>query len=207
MAAEIRLGHIRLSEKGYFIIPGNDLPAVRVIHGRILSKAVASIAYCKMRPHLLGNKDRQLVANGKPSGHGVGRSVGTDGELAQRQPVMIPHNDLLYKSLALSAGLSGGSGSLTISGVSDAPGSPSGLTISGLPGAPILLKIPTGILRHLTVLKHHAQIPELIILHINILYVQQSFCPLQNRGCKNLSQRNVHIGHTVLKIGLLFPVF
>ena len=92
---------------------------------------------------------------------------------------MVSHNDLLHKGLALSA---------------------------GVPGSPRVLKIPAGILRHLTILKHHAQIPELIILHINILYVQQSFCPLQYGGCKNLSQRNVHIGHTVLEISLLFPV-
>ena len=191
MTAEISLGHICLSEKGYLIVPGNNLPAVRVIHGRILSKAVASITHCKMRPHLFGNKDRQLIANGKPSGHGIGRSIGTDGELAQRQPVMVSHNDLLHKGLALSVGV---------------PSRPSALIISSVPGSPRVLKIPAGILRHLTILKHHAQIPELIILHINILYVQQSFCPLQYGGCKNLSQRNVHIRHTVLKISLLFPV-
>ena len=198
MTAEICLGHICLSEKGYLIVSGNDLPAVRIIHGRILSKAVASITHCEMRPHLFGNKDRQLIANGKPSGHGIGRSIGTDGELAQRQPVMVSHNDLLHKGLALSAGVPGSPGVLIISG---------SLIISSVPGSPRVLKIPAGILRHLTILKHHAQIPELIILHINILYVQQSFCPLQYGGCKNLSQRNVHIGHTVLKIGLLFPVF
>ena len=110
---------------------------------------------------------------------------------------MVSHNDLLHKGLALSAGVPG---VLIISSC------PSALIISSSSGSPGVLKIPAGILRHLTILKHHAQIPELIILHINILYVQQSFCPLQYGGCKNLSQRNVHIRHTVLKISLLFPV-
>ena len=35
MTAEICLGHICLSEKGYLIVPGNDLPAVRVDGSRI----------------------------------------------------------------------------------------------------------------------------------------------------------------------------
>lgn len=88
---------------------------------------------------------------------------------------MVSHNDLLHKGLALSAGVPG---VLIISSC------PSALIISSVPGSPRFLKIPAGILRHLTILKHHAQIPELIILHINILYVQQSFCPLQYGGCK-----------------------
>ena len=68
-------------------------------------------------------------------------------------------------------------------------------------------KIRTGIIDHLTTVKHKFQVFKLQSVQINLLYMKDSAGSCENRGRKHFPHRNIHICHTVFKICLFFDIF
>ena len=92
MAVKVCFRHILFPEQGYLIILCNDLFSIRIIDSDILTPAIASVAYCKMRSRLFSDQNRIFICNIIFLRNRISCGIGSDRKLTDRKCLMIVQN-------------------------------------------------------------------------------------------------------------------